>query len=33
MRGHLAAAERLFMDETTAPVLDPGGLLLGNRFR
>ncbi|MER9972222.1 IS66 family transposase, partial [Mesorhizobium sp. M0060] len=24
MRGHLAAAERLFMDETTAPVLDPG---------
>lgn len=39
MRGHLAAAERLFMDETTAPVLDPRtrqgqeGLLLGNRFR
>ena len=24
MREHLAAAERLFMDETTAPVLDPG---------
>jgi transposase len=24
MRGHLAAADRLFMDETTAPVLDPG---------
>lgn len=24
MRDHLAAAERLFMDETTAPVLDPG---------
>ena len=24
MRQHLAAAERLFMDETTAPVLDPG---------
>jgi transposase len=24
MRAHLAAAERLFMDETTAPVLDPG---------
>lgn len=23
MRGHLAAADRLFMDETTAPVLDP----------
>jgi hypothetical protein len=24
MRQHLAAADRLFMDETTAPVLDPG---------
>ncbi|WP_253075515.1 transposase [Bradyrhizobium sp. 180] len=24
MRCHLAAADRLFMDETTAPVLDPG---------
>jgi len=24
MRAHLAAADRLFMDETTAPVLDPG---------
>ena len=24
MRKHLAAADRLFMDETTAPVLDPG---------
>ena len=24
MRRHLAAADRLFMDETTAPVLDPG---------
>jgi transposase len=24
MRHHLAAADRLFMDETTAPVLDPG---------
>ena len=24
MREHLAAADRLFMDETTAPVLDPG---------
>ena len=24
MREHLAAAERIFMDETTAPVLDPG---------
>jgi transposase len=24
MRMHLAAADRLFMDETTAPVLDPG---------
>src|SRR5947207_13831226 len=24
MRGHLAAADRLFMDETTAPVPDPG---------
>lgn len=24
MAGHLAAADRLFMDETTAPVLDPG---------
>lgn len=24
MRWHLAAADRLFMDETTAPVLDPG---------
>jgi transposase len=24
MRAHLAAAERIFMDETTAPVLDPG---------
>ncbi|MDR2857910.1 MAG: IS66 family transposase, partial [Novosphingobium sp.] len=25
MREHLAGADRLFMDETTAPVLDPGG--------
>jgi transposase len=24
LRAHLAAADRLFMDETTAPVLDPG---------
>jgi hypothetical protein len=24
MRRHLAAADRIFMDETTAPVLDPG---------
>ena len=24
MRWHLASADRLFMDETTAPVLDPG---------
>ena len=24
MRRHLATADRLFMDETTAPVLDPG---------
>ncbi|WP_352603652.1 transposase [Mesorhizobium sp. M0047] len=24
MSRHLAAADRLFMDETTAPVLDPG---------
>lgn len=24
MRAHLAAADRIFMDETTAPVLDPG---------
>ena len=24
MRKHLAAADRIFMDETTAPVLDPG---------
>jgi transposase len=37
MRAHLAAADRLFMDETTAPVLDPGrgqeGLLLGDCLR
>ena len=31
MRRHLAMADRLFMDETTAPVLDPGRGQTGDR--